>query len=325
MFQFENVIGIIVADKDGIVKSVSCENGNLTSNLIGNKWYDALPIPREEYNKTDDKYPKIFGIPEIGQKILVHPSYGKKGDVSGFHILIEKIDDDKNSTQYLNKMLCFGKIVPGIAHEIRNPLTYVSGWLQMFLSEADDNDPKKRTYETLIKEFERISKLVSTLLEFAKQSPTSKKIFGVNQVIEDVVLMVEYTMRNENIEIIKNLLCSELKVDGDDNKFKQVFLNLLQNARESMQNGGKIYLSTNHIQNNSVIIQCRDTGCGIAVNEISKIFRPFYTTKANDNGTGLGLSVCKAIIEKASGTIDIDSKVGKGTIVTIILPICSSD
>ena len=324
MFQLENVLGIIVADRDGVVKSVSYNNGNFNSNLVGVKWYSALKIPREEYNKAKDEYPKTFSLPEEGQKVLVYPSYGEKKDISGLHILVEKIDEE-DSAQYLNKMLCFGEVVPGIAHEICNPLTYVSGWLQMFLSETRDNDPRKKAYETLIKEFERIAKLVRSLLAFTKQTPGLQQIFDVNEAIEDVLFMVVYTMKNENIELTKDLLHSELQIKGDNNKLKQVILNLLQNSRESISNGGKIYLSTNLTHNNSIVIRCRDTGCGLTEDQVSKIFRPFYTTKTNGKGAGLGLSICKAIVEEFGGTIDLDSKVGEGTVVTIDLPGYSSN
>ncbi len=325
MFQLENVLGIIVTDRAGIVKSVSYNNGNFDSNLVGVKWYSALKIPREEYNKAKDECPKVFSLPEEGQKVLVYPSYGEKEGISGLHILVEKIDEGEDSAQYLNKMICFGEVVPGIAHEICNPLTYVSGWLQMFLSETRDNDPRKKTYEILIKEFERISKLVRSLLAFAKQTPRLKQIFDVNQAIEDVLFMVVYTMKNENIELTKDLLHSELQTEGDSNKLKQVILNLLQNSRESMSNGGKIYLSTNLIHNNSIRIQFRDTGRGLTEDQVSKIFRPFYTTKTNGKGAGLGLSICKAIVEEFGGTIDLGSKVGEGTVVTIDLPRYSSN
>lgn len=325
MFQFGHVLGIIAADKDGIVKSVSCRNGDLKSNIIGDKWYNAFPILKEKNHKLDDKHPMSFRLPEIGRHILVNPSYGEKGDVSGLHILVEKIDEEGSSAQYLNKMLCFGKIVPGIAHEISNPLTYVSGLLQMFCSEADKDDPKKEAYEALVEEFERISKLVGCLFEFAKKSPTTKKIFNVNQVMCDVVIMVGYTLRNENIWLIKDLFPSELKIYGDNNKLKQVFLNLLQNSREAMPTGGKIYISTNLYNNDSVVIKFRDTGCGVAENQLENAFKPFYTTKINENGTGLGLSVCKSIIEEIGGTIDLSSKTSEGTDITIVLPISSSN
>jgi len=109
---------------------------------------------------------------------------------------------------------------------------------------------------------------------------------------------------------------------GDSNRLMQVFLNLMQNAREAMPNGGTIFISTNLIHDNSVLIQFRDTGCGIGKDQINKLFCPSYTTKADSKGSGLGLSVCKAIIEEFGGSIDLDSKTGGGTVVSVILPKC---
>ncbi len=150
MFEAENILGIVVADKDGIIKSVSRNSGSLPSSLIGTKWYDAFSIPVEEIHTVEEGSPKIFRLCESGKKLYVFPSYDKEGSVFGFHILEEKNCEGENYTQFLNKVSCLGKIVPGIAHEINNPLAYVSGWLQMFLAETQDTDPKKKTYETLI-------------------------------------------------------------------------------------------------------------------------------------------------------------------------------
>ncbi len=323
MFEIENVLGIVVTDREGIIKSVSHDNGDLNSSLIGIRWYDAFSVSAEEYYGVEKENPKIFRLCESGKKISVSPSYDENGDVSGLHILVEKDYGGKSYTQFLNKVSCLGEIVPGIAHEINNPLSYVSGWLQMFLVETNDTDPRKKTYETLIKEFQRIATLANSLLDFTKPTPSSKKIFDINQVIEDVITMIGYTMKNENIEIIKNMLPSEIEMYGDSNRLKQVFLNLMQNAREAMPNGGAIYLSTNFVHDNSVLIQFRDTGCGIGNDQWDKIFCPSYTTKAEGKGAGLGLSVCKTIIEELGGSIDVDSKVGGGTVVSLILPECS--
>lgn len=323
MFEAENILGIVVTDREGIIKSVSHNNGDLNSSLIGTRWYDAFSVSVEESKGVEKENPKIFRLSESGKKISVSPSYDESGDVSGLHILVEKDCKGDSNAQFFNKVSCLGEIVPGIAHEINNPLSYVSGWLQIFHVQTDDTDPKKKTFETLIKEFERIATLTNSLLEFTKQTSRSKKVFDVNQVIADVVIMIGYTMKNENIEIIKNMLPSEIEMYGDSNRLKQVFLNVMQNAREAMPNGGAIYLSTNHVHDDSVLIQFRDTGGGISNDQLEKIFRPSYTTKAEGKGAGLGLSVCKTIIEEFGGSIDIESKEGGGVVVSLILPKCS--
>jgi len=324
MLENEKVLGIVVADEDGVIKSVSYSDEDLDACLIGAKWYSAFSIPVEEAQMVEQGKPKVFRMRESGDKLTVSRSYNKDGNASGYHILVERSGEEEYSTQFLNKVSCLGKIVPGIAHEINNPLAYVSGWLQMFLVETNDADPKKKTYETLIREFERIANLANGLLDFTRQTPKSKKVFDVNKVVEDIITIIGYTMKNENVEIIKNLT-PDIVAFGDSNRLKQVFIKKKQNAREVMPDGGTMYITTSILQNNSVQIQFRDTGCGISKEQLGKIFCPTYTTKADCNGSGLGLSVCKTIIEEFGGTIDLDSKIGEGTIVSIVLAKCSID
>lgn len=325
MYETENILGIIVADKEGIIKSVSHRNGSLPSSLIGTRWYDVFSIPVEDIHIAEENNPEVFRLCESGRKLSVFSSYDKEGNVFGFHILVERNCEGEDYTQFLNKVSCLGKIVPGIAHEINNPLAYVSGWLQMFLVETQDTDPKKKTYELLIKEFERIANLANSLLDFTRQTSRPKKVFDVNQVIEDVLTMIGYTMKNENVEIIKNLTFSELEVYGESNRLKQVFLNVMQNAREVMPDGGAVYISTNIYQDNSAVIQFRDTGCGMSKDQLNKIFCSSYTTKTDGKGSGLGLSVSKAIIGEFGGTIDLKSNIGEGTVVSITLPKYSAE
>ncbi len=325
MIENERVLGIVVTDKCGVIKSVSYNGDNLDTNLIGAKWYNAFSIPVEKAQMVERGESRVFRICESGDKLTVFSSYGKDGTICGYHILVEKsCEEEEYSTQFLNKVSCLGKIVPGIAHEINNPLAYVSGWLQMFFVETNDADPKKKTYETLIREFERIATLANGLLDFTRQTPRSKKIFDINKVIEDIITIIGYTMKNENVEIIKSL-APEIVAYGDSNRLKQVFINILQNAREVMPDGGTMYISTSMLQDDSVQIQFRDTGCGISKEQLSKIFCHTYTTKADYNGSGLGLSVCKTIIEEFGGTIDLDSKIGEGTVVSIVLAKCPAD
>jgi len=323
MSEDENILGIVVADKDGIIKSVSQTNGSLPSGLVGAKWYDAFSIPVEDVDNVDEGNPAVFRLHESRRKLIVFPSYNNEGGVFGFHILIERDSDEKRYTQFLNKVSCLGKIAPEIAHEINNPLAYVSGWLQIFLAEAENTDSKKKTYETLIKEFERIANLTNSLLDFTKQTSRPNKKFDVNEVIKDVMTMIGYGMKNENIEIEEDLTSSGTVVYGDNNRLKQVVLNVMQNAREAIQNVGTIQVNTNIIQDNLLLIQFRDTGCGMSKDQLNKAFCPVYTNRADGRGSGLGLSVCKNIIEEFGGTIDLESKRGGGTVVSIKLPKCS--
>ncbi|MCR4289310.1 MAG: HAMP domain-containing histidine kinase [Candidatus Scalindua sp.] len=325
MSEVENILGIVVADKDGIIKSVSQTNGSLLSGLIGTKWYDAFSIPVEEVHVEKERNPVVFRLRESGNKLSVFPSYDKEGNIFGFHILVEKNCEGHKNIQFLNKVSCLGEIAPEIAHEINNPLAYVSGWLQIFLAETNDTDPKKKTYETLIGEFERIGNLTNSLLDFAKHASRPKKTFDVNQVIEDVITMIGYAMKNENVEIKGNFTFSEIVVHGESNGLKQVVLNVMQNAREAMKDGGTIYIRTNIIQDNLIQIRFRDTGCGMSQDQLSKAFSHSYTTRADGRGSGLGLSVCKNIIEEFGGTIDLESKRGEGTVVYIKLPKCSAE
>ena len=234
MIENEKVLGIVVTDKDGVITSVSYNDEKLDASLIGTYWYNAFSIPVEEAQMVEKGKPKVFRIRESGDKLTVSLSYDKDGNMSGYHILIERNCEGEYSTQFLNKVSCLGKIVPGIAHEINNPLAYVSGWLQMFLVETNDEDPKKKTYETLIREFERIASLANSLLDFTRHTPRSKKIFDVNKVIEDIITMIGYTMKNENIEIIKNL-SPDIVAFGDSNRLKQVFINIMQNNSIQIQ------------------------------------------------------------------------------------------
>ena len=325
MFESENILGIVVADKEGIIKSVSRTNGSLPSSLIGAKWYDAFSIPVEEVHVAKERSPEIFRSRESGEKLSVFSSYDKEGSVFGFHILVEESCEGDSYTQSLNKVSCLGEIAPWIAHEINNPLAYVSGWLQIFLAETEDADPKKKTYKTLISEFERIATLSSSLLDFTRQTPRPKRTFDVNQVVEEVVTMIGYTLKNENIEIITDLTLSDIVVYGDSNRLKQVYINLMQNARDTMPDGGSIHINTNNFEDDSVMIQFRDTGCGMSREELNKVFCKSYTTKDYGNGSGLGMSVCGSIIKEFSGTIGLDSNIDQGTVVSIILPKCSWD
>ncbi|MDP6923734.1 MAG: hypothetical protein R2568_00105 [Candidatus Scalindua sp.] len=118
MIESENIMGIVVADKDGVIKLVSRTNGSLPSSLIGTKWYDAFSIPVEEIHIEEERNHEVFRLHESGEKLSVFPSYDQEGSILEFHILVEENGEGDSCTQSMNKVSCLGKIVPGIAHEI---------------------------------------------------------------------------------------------------------------------------------------------------------------------------------------------------------------
>ncbi|HLG31064.1 MAG TPA: HAMP domain-containing sensor histidine kinase, partial [Candidatus Brocadiales bacterium] len=267
----------------------------------------------------------------------VYKYFGK--DTNGFLIAVRRVEDTGKFYSFvqLNKILCLNEIIAGIAHEIRNPLTYVSGYLQMLSAELPETDPRKPTFKMLTEESNRISKIVNELLNFASASggrASEKNEADLINILEDVLLLVGYQMRVENIEIVKNFEPPEYgegsgegstptptRVFADPYKLKQLFLNLIQNARDAMPNGGKLSVSLRHTEGNCVEVEVRDTGCGIPPENLNKVFEPFYTSSGQVRRTGLGLFVCKKIIEEHEGRLSLKSTVGEGTVLTVTLPL----
>ncbi|MEW9672859.1 ATP-binding protein [Ammoniphilus sp. 3BR4] len=215
------------------------------------------------------------------------------------------------------KLSLIGELAAGIAHEIRNPLTSIRGFVQLDQSEDADNIKKLR-YEVMLSEIDRINEIVSELLVLAK--PTTER-YGLKSIINKlnhVVTLLEGQANLCNVQLIKefdtNLSAVLIHSQGN---LKQVFINVLKNAIESMTKGGEVRIQANRVDD-KVCIRIIDQGCGIPKDELAKIGNPFFTTK--EKGTGLGVMVSHRIIQNHKGHMRIESEVGKGTAVEVILP-----
>ncbi len=332
--EIEVPFGVLVTDEKGVVNAFSegMEGLGITNIILGRHWYELFPVslfPRDE-----SSYPERHIVTKDDKtfELTVYKYLGK--DTNGFLIAVRRVEDTGKFYSFvqLNKILCLNEIIAGIAHEIRNPLTYVSGYLQMLSAELPETDPRKPTFKMLTEESNRISKIVNELLNFASASggrASEKKEADLINILEDVLLLVGYQMRVENIEIVKNLepvqgegsTPTPTRVFADPYKLKQLFLNLIQNARDAMPNGGKLSVSLRHTEGNNVEVEVRDTGCGIPPENLNKVFEPFYTSNGRVRRTGLGLFVCKKIIEEHEGRLSLKSTVGEGTVLTVTLPL----
>ena len=173
-----------------------------------------------------------------------------------------------------------------------------------------------------------MASLVNNLLQFSRRSHRQVSTVDVCDEIANSVDFVSFHLRSHRIEVVRDFVAALPTIQADRQQLRQLFLNLLTNASDAMPNGGTLTLTarsgTNESEEGAVVIEFADTGEGIAPADLEKIWDPFFTTKPEGRGTGLGLGICRRIIEEHGGTIAIESEIGKGTIVRIVFPATSN-
>ncbi|CAG9619285.1 ATP-binding protein [Sutcliffiella rhizosphaerae] len=213
------------------------------------------------------------------------------------------------------KLSVAGELSAGIAHEIRNPLTSIKGFMQL-IDRSGKAD--KHHVDLVLSEIDRINEIVSELLVLSKPQNKELQSVEVSEIIEYVIKLVDNEARNNNITLNIQQQYEGITVKGDKNNLKQVLINLIKNAMEAMPSGGTIVINCQQISNRQVNLEVIDDGDGISETDITKIGDPFFTSK--ERGMGLGLTITKKIIQDHDGSLQINSKKGKGTTVSIILP-----
>jgi two-component system NtrC family sensor kinase len=218
------------------------------------------------------------------------------------------------------KMAELGQLAAGVIHEVNTPLSVIVSAAQLILREADVSDFVKEMVDRINLEAQRLSEFTRGVLSFARSGAETDGEADVNQVLRDVMAFLRYEARKRSITLIEELDYDALPVAADNNRLKQIFINLLMNAFQAMKQGGALYLRTSMPDDRSVRIDISDTGEGIPPERIERIFEPFYTTKKGGEGTGLGLYIVRKIVEVMNGRISVTSTVGEGTTFTILLP-----
>jgi signal transduction histidine kinase len=207
----------------------------------------------------------------------------------------------------------------GLAHEVKNPLTTIKTFAE-FLPQKYNNEDFVDKFSKLIPiEVERINNIIHQLLDFSKPNPPAFKISNVCDVMRETLDLLSNDFLKRKINIIENCENHSLMANIDPTQIKQVILNILLNAIDAMPKGGNIYISAKAIESNNIEICITDEGIGISKENLKNIFNPFFTTK--DEGTGLGLGICHQIIKNHKGLIGIESEENKGTTVRIKLPL----
>ena len=239
------------------------------------------------------------------------------------HTRIQAQLDAERRLIQAEKLAAVGEMAAGIAHELNNPLTTVTGFSELVLEDLPDDSEIRPDVGLILKEARRARDVVRRLLDFSRRSESERTSVDLNELLEDVLSLTSHLLRTSGVGLRYELGKGLPWVSVDRNQMKQVFLNLIHNALQAMPSGGKLHIFTGvEIKNERqwVITSIMDSGVGIPKGDLDRLFEPFFTTRSGEGGTGLGLSVTYGIVTDHGGEIDVESKVGKGTKFTVRLP-----
>ncbi|HXG90830.1 MAG TPA: ATP-binding protein [Blastocatellia bacterium] len=254
--------------------------------------------------------------------ISLAPFEAARGVVTGTLVVIENVTERAQLEQQLlerEKLSSIGLLAAGVAHEVNTPLAGISSYTQMLMQQVAESDPKRRLLEKIHSQTVRASGIVNNLLNFSRTGDTEFREVDINRVLEDTIQLLEPQLRNARFDIVRHYGQELPAAYGNASKLQQVFMNLILNARDAMPAGGRLTIGT-RLVDTSVVVDFRDTGVGIAPENIARIYDPFFTTKEIGQGTGLGLALSYGIIQEHGGRIFVESRQGEGTHFTIKLP-----
>jgi signal transduction histidine kinase len=222
------------------------------------------------------------------------------------------------------KLAAVGEMAAGVAHELNNPLTTVTGFSELLLEDMSAESPHREELEMVLREARRASGVVRRLLDFSRQGEQVRASADLNDVVKDVIALTRHLIHTNDVHLHVLLDDSLPWVSMDHNQMKQVLLNLIHNALQAMPSGGELTLVTCPVkreERNWVMMSIKDSGVGITQADQNRIFEPFFTTKGDHGGTGLGLSVTYGIVTDHGGTIEVASEKNNGSTFTVYLPL----
>jgi len=271
-------------------------------------------------------------IAQLGSgDLTVSVSFAQRNDEIGdlgrnFNHMVEQLRESREEIERLHRtqmsraehFATLGEMATGLAHEIRNPLAGIAGVIEIIGRDLPTTSPARAVVKDVRQEIARINHIVTDLLHTARPHPPKVRKSDLNTTVEHAVMLGRQQALARSIEITLHKDPSLAEVEHDSDQIHQVLLNLLLNALQAIDKNGKVAVTV-EARGKDAIIEVADTGRGIAPDNLPNIFRPFYTTKGD--GTGLGLSLARRIIEDHQGHIDVTSTVGKGTTFAVVLPL----
>lgn len=334
-------VGILVVDIDGRITTWNSAleemMGVARNRALDRSIYEVLDkdlvetirnvIGQDRWALNDVRHIyKYSAATEDGRPLKINislaPFETARGIVTGTLVVLENVTDRAQLEEQLlqsEKLSSIGLLAAGVAHEVNTPLAGISSYAQMLIQQIPESDPKHKLLEKIRVQTLRASGIVNNLLNFSRTSDTQFREVEINKCLDDTLQLLEPQMRNSKVEIVRNYGENVLPAYGNASKLQQVFMNLIINARDAMPGGGRLMIQTRMVDT-SLVVDFRDTGAGIAPENIAKIYDPFFTTKDVGQGTGLGLALSYGIIQEHGGRIFVESRPNEGAHFTIKLP-----
>jgi two-component system NtrC family sensor kinase len=332
---------ILVLDTAGLVSYANrrCfEAGYREQDLLGQPLVELVtparrPLLAEALERTlqgaaldNLEIPLFRGSGTPGQfSISLSPMRDEQGEINSVVVVMTDITDAASlqaKLMHTEKMAALGQLVSGVAHEVNNPLAAIVGFTDLLLENPAVPDDAKEELQVILQEAQRTRVIVQNLLSFARQMPPQREPAQINAILKQTMKLRAYDLENHGVELSEKYAVELPMVIGDPHQLQQVFLNILNNAYDAVQEirrTGKIEVQTIH-RGDKIEIMFRDNGPGIS--QIDRIFDPFFTTKEVGKGTGLGLSICYGIIQAHRGEIVAKNNPdGDGSTFIVRLPI----
>ncbi|MFH1690821.1 MAG: ATP-binding protein [Candidatus Eisenbacteria bacterium] len=333
--------GLIIVDTDFTVKAINKAEaaflGSTPQELVGKPCYEVYCRGDAACESCPAHETFATGKPVLISKIEHQSGYHRKGvDVYTFPVRDEK-GETVQAIQYIKdvtdrlklqrqlreveQMTGIGHMAANVAHEIRNPLIAVGGFARQLHEALDADDPKREYTGIILEEVTRLEQILREQLTLERHLQPVLAPVEINQIIKDVRKLLSHGMLSSRIRLIGSLADGLPVTMGDANQLKQVFLNVISNSIQSMPDGGTIEISSEQ-SGQTIVVTVHDNGPGIPKEIMSKLFVPFFTTRKA--GSGLGMAVTRRIMENHGGSVSVDSEMGKGTTVSLLIPIVRS-
>jgi two-component system, NtrC family, sensor kinase len=332
---------ILVLDTAGLVSYANrrCfELGYREQDLLGHSLVEMIPSSRRptlavaveralQGAALDNlELPVLRGSDSTGQfSVSLNPMRDENGDINSVVVVMTDVTDAASlhaKLMHTEKMAALGQLVSGVAHEVNNPLAAIVGFTDLLLENPSISQEAKEDLGVILQEAQRTRQIVQNLLSFARQMPAQREPVRVNTVVQQTLKLRSYDLMNHGVDVIESYEDELPLAIGDPHELQQVFLNILNNAYDAVQEvrrRGKIEIVTSR-QNGHVEVRFTDNGPGIRHPE--RIFDPFYTTKEVGKGTGLGLSICYGIVRAHRGEIVAENNPdGVGSTFLVRLPV----